>query len=98
MRTLQIVRTKNIVCDSARLETGVLRGRRKRSLDHRLALAPQVQPRYDQVATMVSVGDLADRAPHPTVDGERPTLGRHQIQWFDTPDVPHVPHGWDAGC
>src|SRR5215510_3320102 len=27
-------------------------------------------------------------------DGERLALGRHVLQWFDTP---HVPHGWDCG-
>ena len=25
---------------------------------------------------------------------ERLQLGRHEIQWFDTP---HLPHGWDCG-
>ena len=27
-------------------------------------------------------------------DGEQIVLGRHTLQWFDTP---HVPHGWDCG-
>jgi flavorubredoxin len=27
-------------------------------------------------------------------DGERLRLGRHEIEWFDTP---HLPHGWDSG-
>ena len=26
--------------------------------------------------------------------GEQLLLGRHTVQWFDTP---HVPHGWDCG-
>jgi flavorubredoxin len=64
------------------------------SLNQWLALAPQAQPLCSQVAAMVSVGDVADRAPRPMADGERLTLGRHQFQWFDTP---HVPHGWDGG-
>ena len=43
---------------------------------------------------MVSVGDLADRPPRALADGEQLVLGRHSLQWFDTP---HVPHGWDCG-
>lgn len=64
------------------------------SLNQWLALAPQAQPLCGQVAAMVSVGDVADRAPRALADGERLMLGRHQIQWFDTP---HVPHGWECG-
>jgi hypothetical protein len=43
---------------------------------------------------MVSIGDLADRPPRALADGERLVLGRHEIQWFD---APHVPHGWETG-
>jgi flavorubredoxin len=64
------------------------------SLNDWLALAPQAQPLCSQVAAMVSVGDVAVRAPRALADGERLALGRHEIQWFDTP---HVPHGWDCG-
>ncbi len=64
------------------------------SLNQWLALAPQAQPLCGQVAAMVSVGDVADRAPRAMADGERLSLGRHEIQWFDTP---HVPHGWECG-
>jgi flavorubredoxin len=64
------------------------------SLNEWLALAPQAQPLCSRVAAMVSVGDLADRAPRALADGELLQLGRHRIQWFDTP---HVPHGWDCG-
>lgn len=59
-----------------------------------LALAPQALPLCSQVGAMVSIGDFADRAPRALADGERLVLGRHEVQWFDTP---HVPHGWDAG-
>lgn len=59
-----------------------------------LAAALQAQPLCSQVAAMVSMNDLADRAPRALADGERLSLGRHEIQWFDTP---HVPHGWDCG-
>jgi flavorubredoxin len=64
------------------------------SLNQFLQLAPQAVPLCSQVAAMVSIGDLADRAPRALADGERLVLGRHEIQWFDTP---HVPHGWDCG-
>ena len=59
-----------------------------------LQAAPQAVPLCGQVAAMVSIGDLADRAPRALADGERLSLGHHEIQWFDTP---HVPHGWDCG-
>jgi len=59
-----------------------------------LAAAPQAAPVCSQVAAMVSVTDLADRPPRALADGERTALGRHTLQWFDTP---HLPHGWDSG-
>jgi hypothetical protein len=43
---------------------------------------------------MVSIGDLADRAPRAMGDGETTSLGRHEIEWID---APHVPHGWETG-
>jgi len=64
------------------------------SMNQFLQAAPQAQPLCSQVAAMVSIGDLADRAPRALADGERLTLGRHEIEWLDTP---HVPHGWDCG-
>ena len=59
-----------------------------------LAAAPDAVPLCGQVAAMVSMGDLADRPPRALGDGETLRLGRHEIQWFDTP---HVPHGWECG-
>jgi flavorubredoxin len=59
-----------------------------------LAIAPQAQPVCGQIAAMVSVADLADRAPRALADGELLQLGRHTMRWFDTP---HLPHGWDSG-
>jgi len=59
-----------------------------------LAAAPQAQPLCGQVAAMVSMNDLADRAPRALADGERLSIGRREIEWFDTP---HVPHGWECG-
>jgi glyoxylase-like metal-dependent hydrolase (beta-lactamase superfamily II) len=43
---------------------------------------------------MVSVDDLADRAPRVLADGETLSLGEHSVRWFDTP---HLPHAWECG-
>jgi len=64
------------------------------SLNQWLAAAPAAVPLCSQVAAMVSIGDIADRPPRALADGEQLVLGRHTLQWFDTP---HVPHGWDCG-
>ncbi|HYF21534.1 MAG TPA: MBL fold metallo-hydrolase [Ramlibacter sp.] len=64
------------------------------SLNEFLAVAPEAQPLCSQIGAMVSVTDIATRAPRAMSDGEQLSLGRHTIQWFDTP---HVPHGWDCG-
>ena len=59
-----------------------------------LAAAPQAAPLCSRIAAMVSVNDLADRAPRAAADGELVVLGRHRLRWLDTP---HLPHGWDSG-
>ena len=59
-----------------------------------LAAAPRAVPLCSQVAAMVSVNDVADRPARALADGETLSLGKHAIQWFDTP---HVPHGWESG-
>jgi flavorubredoxin len=64
------------------------------SLNDWLAVAPNAAPLCSSIAAMVSIGDLADRPPRALADGETLVLGRHTVQWFDTP---HVPHGWDCG-
>ncbi len=64
------------------------------SLNQWLAAAPNAQPLVGSVAAMVSVGDLADRAPRALADGETITTGRRTFRWFDTP---HLPHGWECG-
>lgn len=64
------------------------------SMNQFLAAAPAATPLCGQIAAMVSIGDLADRPPRALADGECMKLGRHTLQWFDTP---HVPHGWDCG-
>lgn len=64
------------------------------SLNEWLAAAPQSSPLCGQVASMVSINDMADRAPRTMVDGEVLSLGSHRVRWMDTP---HLPHGWEAG-
>jgi flavorubredoxin len=64
------------------------------SMNEFLAAAPQAQPVCSRIAAMVSVSDMADRAPRALADGETLVTGRHALQWLDTP---HVPHGWDCG-
>ncbi len=64
------------------------------SLNEWLAAAPQAVPLCGMIAAMVSISDLADRAPRPLANGERLSLGKHSVRWFDTP---HLPHGWDCG-
>ncbi len=64
------------------------------SLNQLLAVAPQAVPLCSRTAALVSINDLADRPARALADGERLALGRHTLQWFDTP---HVPHGWECG-
>jgi len=64
------------------------------ALNEFLGVAPDAVPLCGQVAAMVSVGDVADRPPRAMGDGEILSLGRHSVQWFDTP---HLPHAWECG-
>ncbi len=64
------------------------------SLNEWLAVAPHAIPVCSNIAAMVSITDLADRPPQGLADGEVLSLGTHQVQWFDTP---HLPHGWECG-
>lgn len=59
-----------------------------------LAAAPAAQPLCGRIGAMVSMADVADRAPRAMDDGEELNLGSHRVRWLDTP---HVPHGWDCG-
>jgi hypothetical protein len=43
---------------------------------------------------MVSVTDLADRAPRALADGAELSLGTRRLRWLD---APHVPHNWECG-
>lgn len=64
------------------------------ALNEFLAIAPQAQPLCSQVAAMVSVADIADRAPRPLGDGESMSLGKKSVTWID---APHLPHAWENG-
>lgn len=64
------------------------------SLNEWLAVAPQSAPLCGQVASLVSINDMADRGPRTLADGEVLSLGSHRVRWMDTP---HLPHGWEAG-
>ena len=59
-----------------------------------LGVAPQSTVAHSTTACIVSLNDLADRAPRPLADGEILDVGGHRMRWIDTP---HVPHGWEAG-
>jgi flavorubredoxin len=64
------------------------------SMNQWLAAAPGATVMHGQTACMVSLNDLADRAPRILNDGETVDLGGKIVRWRDTP---HVPHGWEAG-
>lgn len=64
------------------------------SLNEWLAVSPQAAPLCGRIAAMVSIDDMADRPARGLADGETVNLGRHSLQWFD---APHMPHGWECG-
>jgi len=60
-----------------------------------LAVAPRAQLAHGHTGCMVSLNDMADRAPRVLADGETVDLGGgKRVRYIDTP---HTPHGWDAG-
>ena len=60
-----------------------------------LAVAPNAQVAHGRTGCLVSLNDIADRAPRVLDDGEVIELGRgKRVRYIDTP---HTPHGWDAG-
>ena len=59
-----------------------------------LAAAPDAQVAHGATAVLVSLNDLADRAPRVLADGEILDLGGKQVRWIETP---HVPHAWESG-
>ena len=63
------------------------------SMNQLLAAAPDAQVAHGGLGCMVSLDDMADRAPVPLEDGQVIDLGRHRVRHIDTP---HVPHAWEA--
>ena len=60
-----------------------------------LAVAPQAEVAHGLTACLVSLNDMADRAPRVLSDSEVIDLGNdRRVRYLDTP---HVPHGWEAG-
>src|ERR1700744_1033376 len=59
-----------------------------------LAIAPQATIAHGATASLVSLDDMADRAPRTLADGEVVDIGGKRLRYLDTP---HVPHGWEAG-
>jgi flavorubredoxin len=60
-----------------------------------LAVAPKAEVAHGQTGCMVSLNDMADRAPRILADGEVIDIGGgKRLRYIDTP---HTPHGWDAG-
>jgi flavorubredoxin len=64
------------------------------ALNDFLAAAPDAVPVCGQLAALVSVNDLADRAARALADGEVLRTGKRAFRWID---APHVPHGWECG-
>lgn len=64
------------------------------SLNEFLAAAPAAVPLCGKIAALVSIDDVADRPARALADGEVVSLGRRQVQWLDTP---HMPHAWECG-
>jgi flavorubredoxin len=64
------------------------------SMNEWLRVAPKASIAFGEIGCMVSVGDMALRAPRALKDGETIDLGGKRVKYFYTP---HVPHGWDAG-
>ncbi len=64
------------------------------ALNQLLAAAPHAVPVCSQVAAIVSMEDLADRAPRGLAHGEILTTGCRTLEWID---APHLPHAWECG-
>jgi flavorubredoxin len=64
------------------------------SMNQFLAAAPRSEVVHGALTCMVSLDDLADRAPRPMGDGEVLDIGGHRLRFVATP---HVPHNWESG-
>lgn len=59
-----------------------------------LEAAPKAQVVHGRTACLVSLDDLADRAPRVLANGEVLDLRGRRVRYVDTP---HVPHAWESG-
>lgn len=64
------------------------------AMNNWLAAAPRAEVAHGRTGCMVSLNDLADRAPRVLADGDVIDLGGKRVRYIDTA---HVPHGWEAG-
>ena len=64
------------------------------SLNEFLAMAPAAVPLCGKLAALVTIADVADRAPKPMEQDETVSVGCHKLRWRATP---HLPHAWDCG-
>src|SRR6185295_15876875 len=55
--------------------------------------APKSQVAHGEIGVMVSLNDMANRAPRAFQDGEVIDLGGKRVRHIDTP---HVPHAWES--
>jgi flavorubredoxin len=63
------------------------------SMNQWLSVAPNSLVAHGGTGVMVSLNDMADRAPRAMEDGEVLDLGGKRVRHIDTA---HVPHGWEA--
>ena len=63
------------------------------SMNQWLEAAPRSTVAHGGTGVMVSLNDMAIRAPRALQDGEVIDLGGKRVRHIDTP---HVPHGWEA--
>lgn len=63
------------------------------AMNQLLAVAPHAQVAHGGLGCMVSIAEMADRAPRALADGETIELGDKRVRHIDTP---HVPHAWEA--
>jgi flavorubredoxin len=60
-----------------------------------MTVAPNAEVAHGATGCLVSLNDMADRAPRILADNEVIDLGDgKRVRYIDTP---HTPHGWDAG-
>lgn len=64
------------------------------ALNEFLTEAPNATTFGAEIGVMTSLNDFGVRPAKPLADGEVLTVGKHRLQWVNTP---HVPHGWDCG-